>query len=248
MIGIFDSGCGGVSVYRAIRERAPRADIVYFGDIRNAPYGSKSSAELAELVKRGVERLGALGATEIVSACNSVSYSVLEGAAEHGRIIEMSRPTARMMRRIAGARVLLLATEATVRSGMYREALWSIVSLDEVPVPGLAGAIEREEGTAQLAAHLRNALASRAGERYDHVLLGCTHYPLVRSLIEKELDGMCEHGCIDPAEAVADEVSMRFTTTGGGTSHFYISRDSHAFRNYVAPYFLDGSACLQVVD
>lgn len=81
MIGLFDSGSGGLSVLSALRDRAPHADIVYFGDIKNAPYGIRSQYELNALTIAGVEILRSRGAKEIVSACNSVSQSVLNGAA-----------------------------------------------------------------------------------------------------------------------------------------------------------------------
>ena len=76
MIGIFDSGSGGLTVLKAIREVMPSADILYFGDIRNAPYGEKSREELSRLTVNSIRVLQARGATSIVSACNSVSASL----------------------------------------------------------------------------------------------------------------------------------------------------------------------------
>src|SRR3989344_198693 len=81
MIGLFDSGSGGLSVLTVLRSRVPRADICYFGDIVHAPYGERGAEELAALTRDGIARLVDAGASEIVSACNSVSLSVLMGAA-----------------------------------------------------------------------------------------------------------------------------------------------------------------------
>lgn len=248
MIGIFDSGSGGLSVLHALRAKAPKADIVYFGDIGNSPYGSRSSEELAQFVKRGMEKLAGHGATEIVAACNSISFSILTGAAGHDRLIEMTRPTARMMRQYAGERVLLLATPATVKSGIYKEALWSIVALQELPIPDLAGAIESEASHEDIRRIIRTALETHNGNTYDKILLGCTHYPLVRNEITS-IAGEYFPGAIilDPADAVAEEAIQRFACEGQGSIQFLISADSHGFRNRVAPMFLEGKCSLTVV-
>lgn len=248
MIGIFDSGSGGLSVLAALRAKAPKADIVYFGDIGNSPYGSRSSEELAAFVKAGMRRLAENGATEIIAACNSISFSVLAGAAGHNRLIEITRPAARMMRQYAGERVLLLATQATVESGIYREALWSIVALDELPVPRLASAIENEEPEESIVAIVRTAFETRRGQAYDKILLGCTHYPLVRDVIEAEAAELFPGASLlDPADPVAEEAIKRFACDGGGSIQFLISADSHAFRNRVAPMFLEGHCSLTVI-
>src|SRR3989344_4876239 len=94
MIGLFDSGSGGLTVIAALRKRAPDVDIVYFGDIQNAPYGEREAEELVRLTESGMKRLSEAGVSEVVSACNSVSLSVLMGSAGHARVIEMTRPVA----------------------------------------------------------------------------------------------------------------------------------------------------------
>jgi len=248
VIGIFDSGSGGLSVLTALRRRAPRADVVYFGDIANNPYGTRSKDALAELVQNGCQRLAEHGATEIIAACNSISYSILAGATGHDRFIEMTRPAARMMRRYAGERVLLLATPATVESGIYTEALWSIVALDELPISELAGAIEGEKSDGEISVIIRDALATRRGNTYDKILLGCTHYPLVQNEIARIAAEMFPGAqLLDPADAVAEEAVERFASEGEGSIQFLISADSHGFRNRIAPMFLEGNCSLTIV-
>lgn len=248
MMGIFDSGSGGLSVLAAFRRQAPSADILYFGDIKNSPYGTKSQEELAQLAEHGLQLLAERGATEIIAACNSISYSMLAGAAGHDRVIEMTRPTARMMRKFAGERVLLLATPATIASGIYREALWSIVVLDELPIPDLAGAIECEKKSPELTAIIRIALESRKGKEFEKILLACTHYPLVReeiAAVATELFPSAE--LLDPADAVVEEAVGRFACKGSGSIQFLISADSHGFRNRIAPMFLEGNCSLTML-
>lgn len=247
MIGVFDSGSGGLSVLAALRERAPRADVAYFGDIARAPYGVRSAEELEELTREGVARLQGLGATEIVSACNSVSLAVLAGAAGEMPAIEMTAPTARGMQAHAGKRVLLIATEATVRSGIYERALASVVRLDSLPIPELAGAIEFAAPRAEIARIAREAFASRARGRYDALLFGCTHYPLEREAIEAEARaafGGIE--AIDPAGFVAAAAAERFDCKGPGLTRFFISKESEAFRRRAAALFPAGGYTIEV--
>lgn len=248
MIGIFDSGSGGLTVLRALRQRAPQADIVYFGDIKNAPYGSRSSEELIELTGAGIRTLQELGADEIISACNSVASSVLAGVAGNTRLIDMTRPTARAMRQSAGKRVLLLATPATIFSRTYTDALNVIVMLDPLPVEGLASAIEFGTPRSEIAAIIQKALKTREGREYDQILLGCTHYPLVRDVIEEEarkLFGPIE--CIDPAEAVAREAVERFSIRGDGKLQFHISQKSNEFYHRVASMFPGSGVAITVI-
>ena len=248
MIGIFDSGSGGLTVLAALRKRAPKADALYFGDIANAPYGERSAGELARLTEKGLQRLTGMGTTQVVSACNSLSLSVLMGATEHLNVIEMTRPVARMLRSRAGARMLLLATPATIESRMYPNAVGVTIQLDEIPVPKLAGVIEFGAPENEIQSIVHTALSKRQGKQYDGIILGCTHYPLVRDIIEREATnvfGPVE--IIDPGDAVAEEVMRRFDVEGSGKTRFLISKDSDMFRKRVSKLFTYSSYTIEVV-
>ncbi len=247
MIGLFDSGSGGLSVLSALRARVPRADVVYFGDIKNAPYGIRSQEELAALTGAGIEILKNMGATEIVSACNSVSPAVLSGAAGDIPAIEMTAPTARRMGNYAGKQVLLIATPATVLSGIYQQSLENIVVLDPLSIPELAGAIEFGAGDEKIAQIVREAFSARKGNSYDLLLLGCTHYPLAEEIIEQEAKrafGKIE--CIDPAGFVAEEAARTFSCNGTGVLRFRTSKDSPQFRERVTKLFPSGGYTIEV--
>ncbi len=238
MIGVFDSGSGGLSVLSALRARAPMADIAYFGDIAHAPYGTRSPQELIELTKTGIATLKDMGATEIVSACNSVAASVLAGAAGTTPVIEMTRPTAVGMQAHQGARVLLIATPATVNSRIYENALANVVKPDSLAISGLAGAIEFGAPDEEVAEIVREALQTKGEQTYEYLLLGCTHYPLVLPTIQTEALGIFgEIQCINPAGYVADEATGRFDCAGSGSLHFKISKDSAPFRQHVRKLF-----------
>ena len=248
MIGLFDSGSGGLTVLAAFRKRAPKADTIYFGDIKNAPYGERSAEELSRLTEHGLMRLSDMGATEIVSACNSVSLSVLTGAAGHANVIEMTRPTARALRAHAGARMLLIATPATIRSGIYRDAIGVSVLLEELSIPELAGAIEFGSAKKEVQRIIGDAFLEQKGKKYDGVILGCTHYPFVREEIAEAAREMFGATLIiDPAEAVAEEAVRRFNVEGSGLMRLLISKDSSLFRSRVRGLFPESSYTIDIV-
>jgi len=248
IIGFFDSGSGGLSVLRTFRVLAPEADIVYFGDIKNAPYGTRSAEELHTLARQGLIFLKQVGATHIVAACNSVSPSIL--ALDSGNIpmIEMSLPTARSLAQSGERRFLLLATPATISSRLYENAVEKCTTLDPLSIPDLARAIEYGDSQEEIRRIVREALTLRAGQTYHGVILGCTHYPLVHDIIAEEAAAVFgDVNLIDPAVAVASEAATLFDTNGTGQLTFYISSDEGSFRTRIAELFPNEKYEVQVL-
>jgi glutamate racemase len=244
MLGIFDSGSGGLTVLAAIRTALPGVDVVYLGDFANMPYGEKSVEEIRDLTRAGFRTLQQHGATHIVSACNSVSVSVTDALlAEMGvsteAFIDMVRPT---VARISGiipyhAHVLVCATSATVRSAMYANMLHDvgIAQVSSVALPGLVDAIERNDivtGKQIIETHLRHVHTLPS-----HILFGCTHYPLfadVFSAVVTQL-GWSDVHYIDPARHVAAEVCARsWDIPQNDVTRYLIDGGSAAFRARVA--------------
>lgn len=239
MIGIFDSGSGGLTVLRAIHDRFPSADVLYFGDIAHAPYGSRSREDLSRLTMQGLSYLMQSGARSIVSACNSVSASLalsLMDALEPEHMVEMVGPTVRAFRGTK-ARVALCATPATIESGIYQNAFSMIgVHIEAFAIDGLAGAIEFGRSD-EYASSIRTAAPERLADRADVLILACTHYPLA---IPSFRDVLGEKILIfDPADAVASRVEalMWPREMGDGAYRFVISKDSETFRNFVEEMF-----------
>lgn len=236
MIGIFDSGIGGLTVYTRIRALAPNADIVYFGDTANAPYGNKTPAEVGALTILAVQTLLDHGATEIVSACNSVSASVARPLFEavdmnSDVIIEMVPPTIDFFRasRKQG-RILLAATQLTISSGMYQQAFEAIgIDIDVLAIPELAGAIEAGAQDADLKKIIENALSEKGMQDFDILILGCTHYPLVEHLFRESIGQDIE--IYDPAIAVARRVIDQFDIQGSGIDVFIFSQENEVTKN-----------------
>ncbi len=235
MIGIFDSGSGGLSVLRALRKRAPQADVVYFGDLKNAPYGNKSREELGALTVLGIQKLIDEGATEIISACNSVSVSIVLPMFEilnlpRVSLIEMVGPTVASFRGKV-ARVLVVATRATIESRVYQDGFRMLgVESTGVAIPELVTLIESDAPKEEQYRVVRDALEPWIQKEFDTLLLGCTHYPLVRDIFERVLNECGTHlTIVDPAEAVADAATQRFLCEGRGTVRFITSADSPFF-------------------
>lgn len=252
MIGIFDSGVGGLSVLKKIREKAPRADIIYFGDTANAPYGTRPLDELRGLTSSAVELLLSRGARDIVSACNSVSAFMT--LSESGllasvplSIIEMTRPTVRALaREFQGKKIAFLATPATITSGIYaRGCMEAGIDGTFIAVPELAGAIESGAPRATIASIVARAVAELSRD-IDVVSLSCTHYPFVRDIFIEEIarQGLSAE-TFDPADSVAEDVCVGCETLGEGKTRFLISRDSPVFRRLAEEHF--GNTDIEVI-
>lgn len=252
MIGIFDSGSGGLTVLRAIREQMPSADILYFGDIKNAPYGEKSHSELSELTIRAIELLQKRGAGSIVSACNSVSASLavslfdaLSLAPDH--LIEMVGPTVNAFKN-SPARLLLAATPATIDSEIYQNAFRMIgKDVETVAIPDLASAIEFDSSEEKIEQIIREAFRGVQLNNFDVLILACTHYPLVTEIFERVLGPV---RLFDPALAVAERVKKQLwpREVGDGETHFIISKDSQPFRDRVAKFFPESASAIEVLN
>lgn len=251
MIGIFDSGSGGLTVLKAIREQMPQADILYFGDIKNAPYGSKSKNELGVLTAHAIELLQKRGATSIVSACNSVSASLAVSLFDvlslaPGHLIEMVGPTVSSFKH-SPDRLILAATPATINSEIYQNAFRMIgKDIETIAIPDLAAAIEFGSSEEEIESIILDAFKDVRLEDFDTLILACTHYPLVGGIFKKIIG---EVKIIDPALAVGERArqQLELHETGGGRVHFLVSRDSKQFRDRVAALFPGSNGVVEVI-
>lgn len=214
-VGIFDSGVGGLSVLRAIREQLPHQDLLYFADQAHVPYGSRSLLEVRSFCEAITRYLLAQGCPLIVVACNTASAAALG----HLRKVFPDVPFVGMEPAIKPAAeqtqtgvVGVLATPATFQSELYAsvvERFASGVTLLQDPCPGLVAQIEKGDfnGT-QTRQILEKALLPMLEKHIDTVVLGCTHYPFIIPLI-REIAGD-KVRVIDPAPAVARQTVRLF--------------------------------------
>jgi glutamate racemase len=189
-IGVFDSGVGGLTVLRALRQALPHEDLIYLGDTARLPYGTKSPASISRYAGQATAHLQHRGIKLLVVACNTASAVALDALREQMDpvpVIGVVEPgaTAAVAAR-PGGRHLVLATEATVRYGAYRHAIQG--RDDEAEVRELAcemmvslaeeGWTEGEIAESIIRRYLE-PLAELAFEP-DCIILGCTHFPLLR--------------------------------------------------------------------
>ena len=271
-IGVFDSGFGGLTVLRALLDRLPGARYLYLGDTARLPYGSKSRETVARCAISAVRFLLAQGADLLVVACNTATALALQdikdaaapvpvfGVIQPGADAALLsiRPGAQSMLPPASqtASVLVLATAATVHSHAYLRAL-EVHGLEatEQACPLLVPLVEegwlanathadptREAVTQEvLRIYLAEALA--AAPRAETLLLGCTHYPLLRLEMTQVLADLNRPlRIIDSAEATADAVVAHLTSLPTGLPPgctFYATDSVEKFRR-LGPHFLGG--------
>jgi glutamate racemase len=191
-IGVFDSGTGGLTVLHECLVTMPHEDFVYLGDSARCPYGPRPAAEIARFAHEVASHLEALGVKLILAACNSATAAALPVLQERLPlpVLGVLTPEARVaVQATRNRRIGLLATEATVASGRYGRAVRSLdagATVVEVACPKLVPLIE--EGPAvdgRLVDAVREYAAPLKAARVDTVVLGCTHYPLVRPVFER---------------------------------------------------------------
>lgn len=192
-IAVFDSGLGGLTVLRALRERLPHEDYFYFADTRFLPYGDKPEAFLRERGVAIAEALVRLGAKAMVIACNTATAAAAEAirAATHLPVVALEpgvKPAAQLTK--TGV-VGVLATTRTLQSARFQRLVGNHASHVRVVTqacPGLADTIEAQgPGSDEVEALLDNYVAPLAQGGADVVVLGCTHYPWVAEGIARRM-------------------------------------------------------------
>jgi glutamate racemase len=218
-IGVFDSGVGGLTVLRALLEHIPDADYLYFGDTARLPYGSKSAATVAHYATGAVDYLQAHGAEFLVIACNTATALALEEikAAARVGVIGVIEPGAEAAVSVTRKKkVVVIGTDATISSHAYQRALQSKgVAVREKACPLFVPLVE--EGwvehavTEQVAqSYLSEAFSDDARDA-DVLVLGCTHYPLIKPLLRRVAP---DHVTIvDSAESTAHAVGEQLRST-----------------------------------
>lgn len=218
-IGIFDSGVGGLTVYRALHERLPEEHFVYLGDTARVPYGTKSLATVERYAIENARFLEAHGIKMLVVACNTASALALP-AIERSvgvPVVGVIEPGARaVVRASEGKRIGVIATESTVQSGAYRQAIARLARDAEVVeracplfVPlAEEGWTDSDVARAVAEEYLKDL---RSG-RIDALVLGCTHYPILRPVIQETVGARVR--LIDSGEAAAETVEQLLASEG----------------------------------
>ena len=240
-IGIFDSGLGGLTVARAIVDTLPAYDIIYFGDTARTPYGSKSRETVIQYAFENTELLIKKGAELIVMACNtaaSVATDVLRQKYDLP-IFEVITPAASLVASFQQTRrVGIIGTRATINSNVYTNKISKDrpdIQVYAVPCPLLVPLVEEgwinKPETRMIVKKYLHPLKVR---QIDTLILACTHYPILKPVIQKKIGRRVK--VIDSAQAVAQQLDSYFEEKNlslekdrRGNSQFYVSD--------ITPYF-----------
>lgn len=255
-IGVFDSGVGGLTVLHELLVALPQEDFLYLGDSARFPYGDRSPAELRAFSRQIADVLLARGAKLIVVACNSATSSALDDLTAHVAdsgygvdVIGVVGPESNLaVARTRSGRIGVLATPATVASGAYERAVLAVdplVRITSVACPQLArisqdGAPITEEDV-ELA---RTYCAPLRAAGVDTAILGCTHYPFVRALLQRLLGPQVT--LITSGTAIARRVQHALTTRELATPHVDEGRYSFLCTGDATAFADVGSRFLQL--
>lgn len=241
MIGVYDSGLGGLSVLRRCLERLPRRDFVYLGDSGRAPYGGRDPSTLLDFAEQCVERLLEEGCRLVVVACNTVSCVALRhlqrryaGPGSPCRVLGVAIPAAELAVSLSEGHVGVLATERTVDSGTFAVEIAKVGPRHRVSqraAPLLAPIVEEGWEGSEVA---RLAVARYVAdlEGVDTLLLGCTHYPFLL----REIAAATRARVVDPAPFVAERLEdwlarhPQFDAEGTGALRLLCTGRPEAFR------------------
>jgi glutamate racemase len=210
-IGIFDSGVGGLTVYRALHECLPDERFVYLGDTARVPYGTKSLATVERYAIENSTFLEARGIKLLVVACNTASALALPAIrkAVNVPVVGVIGPGARAAHKVAAGKTIgVIATEATVQSRAYSRAIATIAPRAEVferACPLFVSLAEEGWAETDVARSVAEKyLADFRNRNIGALVLGCTHYPILHRVISETLGGHIP--LIDSGEATAVEV------------------------------------------
>lgn len=210
-IGIFDSGMGGTTVLAAIKKLLPSEEYFYLADSKNCPYGEKTDEELQKIVSKNTEELINWGAKIIVIACNTATVKCINYLRKNYPNIAFvgTEPAIKLATNTNAKKILVLATPGTVKSERTHMLLKENQKEDQtitlLPCPGLADVIENKGDVDQKLSELFKEI----DKNQDAVVLGCTHYPLVKSKIQNFFKNAI---LIDGSDGVARQVEKLLKT------------------------------------
>lgn len=243
-IGIFDSGVGGLTVTREIIKKMPNESIIYVGDSKRAPYGQLDSQTITEYATQIVKYLADCDVKIIVIACNTVSATCVDELKKITDIpiVEIIQPTVEIAKNYNN--IGLLATSATIKSKAHEKMIGKKIIGVECPmfVPLIESGITDGAELMKVATDYTSALSG-----CDAVILGCTHYPIIKDVIKKSVEG----DIIDPSKKIAEIVCEYLTETDklgeGSIYQFGCTGDKLKFDKVMNIVFGEGYESSEIV-
>lgn len=240
-IGIFDSGLGGLTCVREVMNIMPNEDIIYFGDTGRVPYGTRSSATIVKYVRQDINFLRGFDIKFIVIACGTASSAALPHiTTEYDTdIIGVVDPASKLAAETTKNGVIgVLGTKGTINSGKYSEKIGNLnpdIKVISNACPMFVPVVENGYADSEIAYILaREYLKPLTDGGVDTIILGCTHYPLLRKTIQDIVGDSVT--LIDSGSSAAFEAKRRMTEEGlltertePGRVRYYVSDTVHGF-------------------
>ncbi len=244
MIGIFDSGIGGLTVVKELFEQLPEYQIVYFGDTARTPYGNKSKETIVKYAAENTQFLINKGAKVIVIACNSASAAASEGLQEKFDypIFEVINPAVeRALAVTKNKRIGVIGTRATVNSGIYEKLLKEKdpeVQVFSKPCPLLVPLVEEgwlnKPETKRI---VKSCLHDLKAKQVDTLILGCTHYPLLKDVISVKIGKRVN--LVDSAEEIVKKIKEFLDNNPEVEKVLTKNQDHKFFVSDLTPHFFE---------
>jgi glutamate racemase len=239
-IGVFDSGIGGLTVLKELAARLPGEDFIYLGDTARLPYGTKSNEVIIRYSRENTEFLLAKGIKLLVVACNTSSAVALGEIERHTMVpvIGVIEPGARAaVKASRTGKIGVIGTEATIASGAYTRAIQNLKARAEIytrACPLLVPLVEEGWTDNDIAERtVTHYLESLKASGIDTLLLGCTHYPLLRGMFERVLGPgvRITDSAVATAAAVCEKLATLKLTRrdGGGAQSFFVTETPDRF-------------------
>lgn len=249
-IGVIDSGVGGLTVAKQIMKLLPKETIYYIGDTARCPYGPRDRREVLTFTWQMAKALMKMDIKMLVVACNTATAVALESLQKHLPIpvVGVINAGARAAeKQTKSSEIVVLATEGTIRSGAYENALLSLCTKTKViplACPTFVPIVESGEYEGQFAFDLvEKGLKPLADQKFDTVILGCTHYPIIQHHIEKVVGPHV--AVLSSAEETAKEVkdllayNGELSTRSGSPHHVFFTTGSVPIFRMIAKDWLE---------
>ncbi len=234
-IGIFDSGIGGLTVFKEITKEFPDADIYYLGDTARVPYGNKSKETVIRYSVEAANYLKSFGIDALIVACNTASsYAIdrLRNALDIPVIGVVEPGVEVAIRFTKNGKVGVIGTSATIKSGSYKKLLEkNDMKVYQKPCPLFVPLVEEGIVEGQIAELVvKEYLDGLVDEGIDTLILGCTHYPLLKKTIKKLYPQLM---IVDSSQAIAEFLHReKIQFNGTGIRKIYITDESESFERF----------------
>lgn len=243
-VGLFDSGLGGLSVLKSMKEILPKENVIYFGDTKNMPYGVKTSEEIKDLTVNAYKKLRNKGIKLFIIACNTATVHGLEAVQEIADIpvVGVIDPGIEAALETKAENILIMATEATINSQVIQNKLKEgnpSINVQGLGCPNMVLAVENNLSKSEEGRKIVYEYLDKSEKNSDAIMLSCTHFPMLEDFIKDYFKEKNQNvKIINPAKNTvlkAKEIleGQNLLNNEGGEVEFYTSSDPDDFKDKI---------------